>query len=678
MRKFFVFLLFWSRFACADFPFRAIPYIPAVHASQAIAADIDQDHVPDIILLEGFRIAVMKGNGDKSFLPPVMLANLKGFRAIAVAQLNADTYPDIAAIEKDHGVLSVYLNQGNGTFFPLREYKLRGLPLGFAAGDLNGDSIDDFAIAIDGEPSGFVQVLLGSTDGTLMDFKTFTTPAPTSVALGHFDQDERLDLAVTSFHEPTVAILRGNGNGEFTSLRKIAASAGANKILSCDLDQDGSDDLVVLNIYNQVVFARNTGNARFETPRTFQLERVQDAVIFTHTGQQHPSVLVRDGYQDIVIFTRTPSGYSQRHFLFAGSAAMAAADWDGDGQTELAMSVSSYIALIETEGNRLLLPRHLNFAVAEYIVDFNQDGHEDLVGSGFLLLGNGKGKFKKERLRFDTGDFVRPIFINDDAAPDLLIVHFYRDTTFRLNDRNGSFGSEHLFPYGYPLDGVLKADLNHDRHNDLITLADLGVFILLGRGKGMFADPMKVPLFCDPPLVYDLDDDGQLDLIEPCFDFVALRYGNGDGTFQPEVLLNDEIGIDNPSASDWNGDGISDLLLLGGYDPGVADLFLGLGGRAFDSPQRYAAPYLPIASVSADFNQDGLLDLVVLGDDSALALYYGTGDRSGRSSFTEPVFFGAGRYFTSLAIGDFNEDGAPDIVASSHEPNRTVLFLNRK
>src|SRR5438445_3188752 len=74
---------------------------------------------------------------------------------------------------------------------------------------------------------------------------------PRSVAVGDFNGDGRLDLAVTnasSYDVPgTVSVLLGNGDGTFQSALSFAAGTDAASVAVGDLNGDGRPDLAVAN-----------------------------------------------------------------------------------------------------------------------------------------------------------------------------------------------------------------------------------------------------------------------------------------------------------------------------------------------------------------------------------------------------------------------------------------------
>jgi len=102
-------------------------------------------------------------------------------------------------------------------------------------------------------------------------------------------------------------------------------------------------------------------------------------------------------------------------------------------------------------------------------------------------------------------------------------------------------------------------------------------------------------------------------------------------------------------------------------------VLLSKGDGSFEAPVTYAPGSYASTVAVGDFNDDGKPDL-------AVAYYYfanvsvllGNGD----GSFQAPVMFGAGTGSFFVAVGDFNGDDKPDLVVANIYSGNVSLFLN--
>jgi hypothetical protein len=162
------------------------------------------------------------------------------------------------------------------------------------------------------------------------------------------------------------------------------------------------------------------------------------------------------------------------------------------------------------------------------------------------------------------------------------------------------------------------------------------------------------------------------------FTFVA---GNGDGTFdfgnknQMDVEATDFM--TSIAAGDLNADGMMDFVAVGN-NTGQGFAYLGDGGGSFTpaAGTPFSLPSAPHKVVLADFDADGILDLASANySASNVSVMYGDGSGGFGSTVT---LSGSGGNLVdfpeTVAAGDFNEDGLPDLV--THGLNKALLFLN--
>jgi hypothetical protein len=173
----------------------------------------------------------------------------------------------------------------------------------------------------------------------------------------------------------------------------------------------------------------------------------------------------------------------------------------------------------------------------------------------------------------------------------------------------------------------------------------------------------------------DFNGDGKVDLAVATdlnSSDISILLGNGDGTFQAPVSYATGENVYWVAVGDFNGDGIPDLVIAGSSLTaeywGLAVL-IGNGDGTFQTPTTYFAPpsYMPLTVAVADFNGDGIADLVALSQltsevGNVLAtVYLGNGDGTFQSPKNTNTSFPAGSAY-SLGVGDLNGDGIPDLA----------------
>jgi hypothetical protein len=126
----------------------------------------------------------------------------------------------------------------------------------------------------------------------------------------------------------------------------------------------------------------------------------------------------------------------------------------------------------------------------------------------------------------------------------------------------------------------------------------------------------------------------------------------------------------NVAVADFNGDGLPDLVTAN-VDAGTVSVLLGNGDGSFKQHVDYPAGGPTVRAVATgDFNGDGVPDLVTLNPNTGnVYVLLGNGD----GSFGPPTpYFAGGIGASSVAVGDLNGDGIPDLVVPGGASNKRL------
>ncbi len=272
-----------------------------------------------------------------------------------------------------------------------------------------------------------------------------------------------------------------------------------------------------------------------------------------------------------------------------------------------------------------------------------------------------------------VGDF------NGDGVPDVAVLNLDPGTvSVLLGNGDGTFQPAVNYAVGTKAGSLSVAvgDFNGDGNLDLVVANGItfgqapSVSVLLGNGDGTFQPAVTYDAgrFPASVAVGDFNGDGILDLAvadSQTGPNVAVLLGNGDGTFQPPVFFDAGAGSAPRSVAvaDFNGDGILDLVVANQIGVGSVSVLLGNGDGNFQPGVRhdFTGAYSVFVAVG-DFNGDGVPDLAVTNNVSGnVSVLLGNGDGTFRDAVSYPV----GQIAESVAIGDFNGDGVPDLAVET-------------
>jgi hypothetical protein len=367
--------------------------------------------------------------------------------------------------------------------------------------------------------------------------------------------------------------------------------------------------------------------------------------------------------------------------LSASSWTLLAGDLTGNGFADTLVSPGTYVESVLGIGNgSFQYPVDYSFpstteVYGGVLADINNDGKLDFITSGCnntcsfnavnVFLGNGDGTFQADTQTFVGNNYTVAVAadFNGDGKLDLA-YGAYSALGIMLGNGDGTFT---LLPEISLADGpasIAVGDFNRDGVPDIAVSRYLSgggagyISIFIGNGDGTFGSSTDYAVGRAPYgiAIGDLNGDGYPDITVVdvgSYNTFYVLLNNGDGTFGSPVTYggpNFNSSLTVAALGDFNGDGKLDVAIYeeGSCTDGCLDLFEGDGNGTLQQPLVYQHRQDRGGSASgqfavADFNRDGLLDIVSPGGTVPFVML--------QSNAPEPTLAPGSLVFGSQAVG---------------------------
>ncbi len=407
---------------------------PSTHCLAVV--DMDQDGRSDIVIVDdNARTCVGHNAWETESFDFVRWGCGRAPGALAVADFNLDGFPDIVTADRSDHTISFLRNLGNGKFSARRDagndgydqlvadfgsdgradlassgvlYRNLGDALfvatQFFSGSGGSSARPASAVADldrDGHPDvvtpevqdGLVRVAISYGHGNNQFDPTVELTVPAfgaarAVAVGDYDGDGILDIAVSSLDLPSsarLALFRGLGGHLFALASSINSGGSVLLCMSAaDVDGDGRSDLVMAAGQVIEVLKCQAGGWSLMDHRATASD-MTDCKTADLDGDGYADAIVTwtaPANQGIQVFYGNSLGFdAQAVATLAQANAVALADLDGDDRPEIVTIGMSTMSVLRNEGNRTFTPTLFPapFGSSLALGDFDGDGRSDVL-----------------------------------------------------------------------------------------------------------------------------------------------------------------------------------------------------------------------------------------------------------------------------------------------------------
>ena len=646
--------------------------------------DLDGDGKPDLAVIQSSTVSVFRNTSDRgeitsgSFEARVDFTTGGVLVDVVIGDLDGDGKPDLALVNHGSNWVSMFRNTTvtgaitADSFAAMVNFTAGDAPFSIAIGDLNGDGKPDIAVANSGSNSVSVFINTSATGSitagsfaTKVDFTTGSTP--NYVAIGDLDGDGKPELVVANNNSNTVSILRNttelmppiaNTATSITQTQFNASWSASPLATDYRLDVSTSSDnfLSFVSGYNNLTVSGTSQTVTGLSPFTsyqYRVRAVNASMTSSNSNTISATTLAVVPVLSSFSPTSGPVGTSVTitGLNFSTTPASNTVYFGATKAAVISANTSQLTVTVPTGATyqpiSVMVNGSTGYSSAPFIVTY--------PSAGIIYQGSFAGK-----VDFTPGTEPRSVAIGDldgDGKPDLAVangnsnsntVSVFRNTSATGAITAGSFADKVDFTAGSTPFNVAIVDLDGDGKPDLAVAnyasSTVSVFRNTSAGSittGSFAAKVDFTTGTSPfnVAIGDLDGDGKPEL-------AVTNFGSSSVSVFRNTSTTGVITASSFAAKE-------DFFTAGGTGP----YFVAIG----------------------DLDGDGKPDLAVgNAGDNSVSVFRNTSATGSitTGSFAAKVDFTTGPNPYSVAIGDLDGDGKPELTVANNSSNSVSVFRN--